>query len=156
MDGRFKHGMAKKHPLYSTWIGMRQRCNDKNHVGYKLYGAVGVTVCKEWDDFLTFASDMGQKPDGCTLDRIDSKKGYNKQNCRWATNKNQVLNRSMTVWLELDGVKMCLNDWAKHIGISTRTLKERLKKWDLRSSLTTKKLINGKWQHERNKQNATV
>lgn len=76
---------------------MRTRCNCKNHKDYILYGKKGIKICKEWDDFWVFVNDMGDKPTkDHTLDRIDNDKGYNKENCRWATKKEQTLNRRIS------------------------------------------------------------
>lgn len=84
---------TKEHPLYSTWLSMRQRCNTKTTWSYPYYGGRGITVCPEWDNFWQFVADMGKRPEGHTLDRIDNDKGYSADNCRWATKKEQVDNR---------------------------------------------------------------
>lgn len=83
---------VKTNPLYSTWKGMRSRCNNPNHSRYKDYGERGISVCKEWDDFYIFYSDMGDRPEGKTLDRIDNNGAYCKENCKWSTITEQ--NRS--------------------------------------------------------------
>lgn len=79
---------------YTTWESMIARCHNKNNSNYKKYGAVGIEVCDEWRySFIKFYEDMGGRPDGMTLDRIDNLKGYNKENCRWATRSLQQANR---------------------------------------------------------------
>jgi len=141
-DNRIKHGLAKKHPLYGRWVGMRQRCNDPNHARYADYGGKGIKVCARWDSFTAFLEDMGDCPKGMSIERKDNSLGYSPDNCVWAPVSAQVRNRSMTVWLELDGEKRCLQDWATKLGISFATLKERLQRWDYRTALTTPKLPN--------------
>ena len=84
------HGMANKTKTYKTWKCMRHRCNNRNSTQYKWYGAKGITYDKAWDDFLVFLADMGERPDGKTLDRINPDLGYFKDNCRWATPKEQA------------------------------------------------------------------
>jgi hypothetical protein len=81
------------HPLYNTWACMRARCNNPRDNDYYLYGARGIRVCPEWDNFWTFLSDMGERPEGHSIDRIDPDGDYCKENCRWATSQQQAQNR---------------------------------------------------------------
>lgn len=86
-----------KHPLYTAWQSMIYRCHGKDTKGnpnYRKYGGRGIYVCKEWrDSFRKFASDMGDRPKGHSLDRIDNDGPYSKENCRWATQLTQSLNK---------------------------------------------------------------
>ena len=84
---------CRKHPLYSTWAGMFARCEDPNTASYRNYGARGIKVSKRWYCFDTFLTDMGPRPKGTSLDRIDNDKNYTPSNCRWATRSEQMLNR---------------------------------------------------------------
>ena len=82
-----------QHPYYQLWKGMRARCRDTNHISYPNYGARGITVCERWDDFNLFVEDMGERPTGFTLDRIDPLGPYSPDNCEWASTSTQNTNR---------------------------------------------------------------
>lgn len=93
-DGNRKHGYFGT-PTYRSWAAMKRRCTDPNNNRYKYYGGRGIMVCNEWlDSFNCFLSDMGERPEGKTLDRINPDGHYCQENCRWATAKEQRNNRS--------------------------------------------------------------
>jgi len=82
------------HPLYVTWMSMKARCYDNRTRSYEHYGGRGITVCERWrKSYHNFIADMGEKPDGHTLDRIDNEKGYSPDNCKWSTPKEQAQNK---------------------------------------------------------------
>jgi len=90
---REHHGMSNT-PEYRTWVGMNRRCSDPKDVGFKHYGGRGIAVCDQWrESFLAFYADMGKRPAGMSLDRINVNGPYAPDNCRWATQKQQVSNR---------------------------------------------------------------
>lgn len=84
------HGQANKSKTYKTWKEMRQRCTNPNADNYKWYGGRGIKICQEWNDYAVFLKDMGERPDGKTLDRINSDGDYEKSNCCWSTPKEQA------------------------------------------------------------------
>ena len=85
---------VRNHPLYALYNNMRARCNNPNALGYQNYGGRGITVCDRWlNDFWAFVEDMGERPDGFTLDRIDNDGNYSPDNCRWAGWDTQVKSR---------------------------------------------------------------
>ena len=90
---RFKHGRGHEDYTYRSWVSMRSRCNNSHKKKFEYWGGRGITVCPEWDSFETFLRDMGERPEGKTIDRIDNDKGYCKENCRWATAKEQRANQ---------------------------------------------------------------
>jgi hypothetical protein len=112
--------------LYPTWNGMMDRCHNKNSTAYKHYGARGITVCDRWHELDNFLSDVGDRPEGTTLDRKDNNKGYYPENCRWATNRQQSTNRSNNVYITYEGVTKTKVEWAEEKGMHIGTLKYRL------------------------------
>jgi hypothetical protein len=129
--GNYRHGFYGT-PTYKSWSEMKYRC------GKKLYK--NIDYCKRWEKFEKFLYDMGIRPKGKTLDRINGSAGYTKENCRWATNREQSENRRSTHYFEKDGKKMMLVDWAKKLGVKRSTLAQRIYvyKWSINKALQQK------------------
>lgn len=92
----YKHGHDKtghESGTHISWRAMKQRCLNPRYGGYGLYGGRGIKVCQRWLTFTSFLEDMGVRPKGKTLDRINPNKGYFKSNCRWASPKVQANNK---------------------------------------------------------------
>jgi hypothetical protein len=124
---RAEHGHANPtDPTYICWWGMRQRCEYPQHKSYARYGGRGIAVCNEWHDFANFLRDMGERPKGMTLGRIDNDGPYSPANCRWETMKEQQSNRSSNRWITVHGETRTLSQWAELAGIGRDTLDKRL------------------------------
>ena len=131
-----KHGYSYTSE-YSSWNQMVVRCTNKNNRNYLKYGAKGITVCKGWLDFKNFIKDMGNKPTALhTIDRIDGTKGYYKENCRWATMKQQSNNRSFNRNITEYGETLSVSMWCDALEIDPKRVYERLRnKWSNHSAL---------------------
>lgn len=121
-----KHGMAGTRP-YKIWAAMRQRCNNPNEESYPSYGGRGIKVCKEWDTFAGFWSDMaeGYAPN-LTIDRKDNDGNYCKDNCRWATKVQQARNTSKNRTVVYQGVEMTIAEAAEKTGLNKFALRQRV------------------------------
>lgn len=119
-----KHGF-KGTATYNAWINMRARCRDHTQAGYANYGGRGISVCERWERFENFLADMGERPEGLSIDRINNDGNYEPSNCRWATRTVQNNNRSVTVFLTLGERTMLLSEWAEELGVPYDTLKRR-------------------------------
>ncbi len=124
---------------YTAWENMIQRTQNPNHQEFKNYGARGIQVCERWRKFENFLADMGEKPDGLSLDRKENDLGYFKENCRWATTKEQCNNTRRNVYLTHNGQTKTLTQWADVIGIKANTLFGRIfrRGWSIEKALTT-------------------
>jgi len=123
-----KHGHASYHKskTYKTWNDMIQRCINPNCKAYKDYGGRGIQVCKRWLKFENFLQDMGEKPEGLTLDRIDNDGDYRPENCRWATRKEQNRNSRHNRLITINGNTKCLSEWCNFYNINYHKIYMRL------------------------------
>ena len=145
---RYIHGMTGK-PFYTKWASMKQRCYDKNHHKYQIYGARGITICEKWNGFLGFYEDMFDSykrhlleygKENTTLDRIDVNGNYRKENCRWATISEQAFNRRRKSSITFKGETKYFSQWADSLGIRRSTLHLRLYTygWSVERAFTTR------------------
>lgn len=116
-----KHGNASKLKTneYIAWESMNRRVNNPNYKFYSNYGGRGISICDNWKDFECFLSDMGKKPEGTTLDRINVNGDYEPANCRWATKDEQANNTRSNKTLTVNGITLTFSQWAKNVGRSS-------------------------------------
>jgi hypothetical protein len=118
------HGHCKKRRSskeYNTWQHMITRCYTPSNKDYKNYGGRGIKVCERWHTFENFYEDMGDCPEGMTLDRKDNNGDYTPENCRWATREEQHNNTRSNHWIEHDGEKRTVAQWEKRLGMGIRS-----------------------------------
>ena len=134
--------------FYKIWSGMKSRCDNKNNVNYKYYGAVGISYDERWSDFNNFYNDMHLSyinhcnefgENNTTLDRVDNTKNYVLSNCRWATYETQGNNKSNNILLSYNNKTLTIAQWARELNISTHVLRNRYKYgWSTDEILNTK------------------
>jgi len=124
---------------HKTWYAMVLRCTNPNMHAYPDYGGRGISVCDRWlgeNGFKNFLADMGPKPVGMTIERNNNDLGYSPENCRWATQREQVNNRRTNHFLSCDGRRLTLAQWGIVTGISRKTISERLRRgWNTDQAL---------------------
>lgn len=137
----------KKSKTYSSWLAMRNRCYNANSKYYYCYGAVGIKVCDRWvKSFENFLADMGERPEGKTLDRSPDKNGdYEPSNCRWATASEQMRNFSKNKFYTYKGQKLCAGDLEKIGVVTSKTIRHRIDNlgWSVEDAIT-KPALKGK------------
>lgn len=129
--GRKTHGhtsKGKRTQTYISWHSMFSRCREKNPRTYKNYGSRGITVCERWNKFENFIADMGERPEGHTLDRINNDGNYEPSNCKWSLRKEQCRNRSTSRFLNYKNETLTIAEWAEKLGIKYHTIISRLGK----------------------------
>ena len=117
---------------FNSWRAMKERCNNPKYHAYHRYGGRGISYCKRWENFGNFLKDMGKRPDGCSLDRIDNDGDYCPENCRWATQKEQVKNSTRVIHATVT------KDMLLSAKCSMATVYKRLRQgWTLDDALNT-------------------
>jgi hypothetical protein len=127
-NGNFSHGLSET-PTHLVWLGIRKRCYTPTFEHYRYYGGRGIRMCDRWlgeRGFENFLADMGERPPGMEIDRINNDGNYEPGNCRWATRAEQLRNRSDTRWVVFHGERMPLQDVADSTGVKQQTLWNRL------------------------------
>lgn len=137
MSETFKtHGKSGT-PIYAIWRSMMQRCFDKGSQAYHRYGGRGISVCERWQSFENFYADMGERPDGTSLERLDNDGDYNPENVIWADAKAQANNRRSNVVIEYNGEKKTMQQWADQLGVKIGTLWMRFNRgWSVDRAMT--------------------
>jgi hypothetical protein len=129
-----KHGHAKKgsySKTYMIWESMRARCANANNKRYLRYGGRGISVCDRWNDFSLFLEDMGEAPKGLSIERIDNNLGYSPQNCKWASHADQCRNKTVNVFVVVDGIKICISDACRVFRVHFSSIHRKMKKESL-------------------------
>lgn len=145
------HGHAiggKVSPEYRSYRSMLRRCYDQNYGSFALYGATGIDVCDRWkESFSNFLEDMGKRPLGMTIDRIDNSKGYFPNNCRWASAKQQARNRKSNKIVVINGEKFSIIEAAERFSIPFHTLYTRIFKLGWMAEKAVSEPVRTQYRH---------
>lgn len=135
-----RHGLHASR-TYKAWLSMRQRCLNSNNPAYPNYGGRGITIDPSWDSFDQFLVDMGEVPEGMSIERKDNDKGYGPDNCMWADRTTQARNTRKCRQITYNGQTKTLAAWADEHGINRQTLAKRLDTgWSMERALSTSTL----------------
>lgn len=132
-----KHGGSKS-PTYKIWVGIIDRCENENNRSYPDYGGRGIKMCQRWrESYEAFVADMGERPPKMTIERNDVNGNYEPSNCRWASKKEQANNTTRNHFVEFDGQRLTIAQWAEKIGVKPMILVQRLfLGWSVERALT--------------------
>lgn len=121
------HGLSSVHQdEYRIWKNMRARCQSPTNKSFPDYGGRGIAVCERWQDFANFIADMGPRPSGASLDRVDVNSGYGPENCRWVGAVEQANNKRNNRVIEWGGVAKTLQQWCAEYGVEPSKVRYRL------------------------------
>lgn len=144
-ESRLSHGMTNSKE-FRCWWHMKQRCTNPNNSNYHSYGGRGIVICPEWiESFQNFYADMGSAPSPKhSVDRIDTNGNYTKNNCRWATNKEQTNNMRKCRYIEYNGERKTISQWADDLGVDRSVIAKRLDRsgWNLEDAIKTSPIRN--------------
>ena len=151
-DSRIAHGHCRNRsesPTYKSFRMMHARCSNPNYTHYAYYGGRGISVCAEWSSFEAFLADMGERPDGLTLDRIDSDGNYCAANCRWASRAEQVKNRRPRLVREINGERLTTVEAIAKFGapgVTKDCVERRVRRlsWSFEAAVQTSPLPSGR------------
>ena len=130
------HGMSRT-PTHISWRSMMNRCANPKTPGFSNYGGRGIKVCERWLKFENFLTDMGVRPLGTTLDRKDNNGGYDPDNCRWTTPKEQQNNNSYCRIVTANGISQNVQQWSEQTGLGHSTILSRLRRgWSPEAALS--------------------
>lgn len=148
-EGQFKHGMSKT-PVHLAWRNMIQRCENPKDRAFHNYGGRGISVSPEWHEFSQFIADMGMRPEGYELDRIDNDGPYSKDNCRWVSKRDNLNNRRDNVNITHNGETLTIHQWSIRTGIPPRTIAYRhAEGWPVEEVLSPVKRFSNIKRHRR-------
>ena len=137
---KIKHGHNRrgfKSNTYKTWSSMMQRCSSS--YGFNSYSGKGISICERWKKYENFLEDMGERPNGMSIDRIDVNGNYEPSNCRWANRLTQSNNTTKNVYFTYKGETLSMAEWARKLGLSYDTFRNRIKqhKWTIEKAIET-------------------
>jgi hypothetical protein len=115
-------------PTYNSWKAMKKRCLNPNCEQWDRYGGRGIKVCDRWMTFANFLADMGERPNGTTLDRIDNDGSYCLENCRWATREEQANNKRSNVFIQFGDEQKTMAQLARFFGVNEKKVHKHLKR----------------------------